>query len=50
MTLPSDYYKSSPLWFVVGGTKTHTLKQDEHRDLRPQERVVLLCVCDIVQG
>jgi hypothetical protein len=21
MTLPPDYYKSNPLWFVVGGTK-----------------------------
>jgi hypothetical protein len=21
MTLPQDYYKSSPRWFVVGGTK-----------------------------
>jgi hypothetical protein len=22
MTLPPDYYKSRPLWFVVGGAKT----------------------------
>jgi hypothetical protein len=24
-TLPLDYYKSSPLWFVVGGTKALVL-------------------------
>jgi hypothetical protein len=21
MILPLDYYKSSPLWFIIGGTK-----------------------------
>jgi hypothetical protein len=57
-------YRSSPLWFIVGGTKalvrTSWMNTRvymvwpagplECNTIHPQERVVLLCVCGAAQG
>jgi hypothetical protein len=45
MTLSPDYYKSSLLWFVIGGTKALIDVFGGLRDSGHRERKLYCCVC-----